>query len=316
MWLFIPPTDMTKFAASAFVPVSQDLILDCTLQNPDIELCVMSSETVSPRPLSWRGWRTRPWHQHFYGTISKPSMADRGAAEFISSLPVIPANRSRSQGCARAKTTRATYGRKSRGSRMRSARNGFSLKMSPAISPLASKTSAEIFREWAIGLQRASYQRRKSAGRIPARGSSFWPTPTFKGSGNRACIVGSPVGIQFKTDQNQTGTQVGIKNAASAWTLMWELMAAAGWQPQPFRSSHRFRVILLNGEKYSTDPLSLNPAFTDWMMGWPSGWTDPQQPVTEWSLWLRRMRTAFYELNWAAETRGDAGSRITLQQTK
>jgi hypothetical protein len=72
---------------------------------------------------------------------------------------------------------------------------------------------------------------------------------------------------------------------------MWELMMAAGWPPQRFRSSHRFRVILLNGEKYSDHPLTLNPAFTDWMMGWPSGWTDPLQPVTGWYQWLRHART-------------------------
>ncbi|WP_241525728.1 DNA cytosine methyltransferase [Pseudophaeobacter leonis] len=30
----------------------------------------MSSETVSPRPLSWRGWQTRPWFRLLYGTIS------------------------------------------------------------------------------------------------------------------------------------------------------------------------------------------------------------------------------------------------------
>jgi len=100
-----------------------------------------------------------------------------------------------------------------------------------------------------------------------------------------------PEGIQFKTDQNQTGTQIGVKTAATAWTLMWELMMAAGWTPQRFRSSHRFRVILLNGEKYSEHPLTLNPAFTDWMMGWPSGWTDPLQPVTGWCQWLRHART-------------------------
>ncbi|WP_224825688.1 hypothetical protein [Cognatishimia sp. MH4019] len=129
------------------------------------------------------------------------------------------------------------------------------------------------------------------------KGSSFWPTPTFKGSGNRAALQGSQAGIQFKTDLNQVGTQIGIKNAASAWTLMWDMLLAAGWTPQPFRSSHPFRVILLSGEKYSSAPLGLNPAFTDWMMGWPSGWTDPLRPVTEWSRWLRHMRIALCELN-------------------
>ncbi len=292
MWLFVPPDDLTSFSASAFAPVSQDLISAFTSQNPDIELCVMSNETVSPRPLSWRGWRTRPWIRLLFGTISNPSMADRGVAAFILSLPVIPASPSRSPGCGGESRTHAISGRTSHELCGRSGPSGVSSRMSQGISPLACKTSSEIFRAWATGLQRASYQRRKSAGRIPVKGCSFWPTPTFKSGGNRACIVGTPQGLQFKTDLNQTGKQVGIKNAASAWTLMWDLMGAAGWTPQRFRSSHRFRVILLSGEKHSGDPLSLNPAFTDWMMGWLSGWSDPLQPVTRWSQWLRRARSS------------------------
>jgi DNA (cytosine-5)-methyltransferase 1 len=72
VWLFIPPKDMKSFAASAFAPVSEALISACTSQSPDTELCVMSSETVSPRPLSWRGWQTRPWLRLLYGTICQP----------------------------------------------------------------------------------------------------------------------------------------------------------------------------------------------------------------------------------------------------
>jgi hypothetical protein len=158
---------------------------------------------------------------------------------------------------------------------------------------LVSETSPESFRQWATGLQRASYQRRKSAGRTSATGCSFWPTPTFKGSGNRACIVLSPErGVEFKNDLNQVGSQIGLWNAAKAWTLMWDMMQAAGWEPKRPASSHQCRVILLNGEKHSDGHLSSNPAFSDWMMGWPPGWTDPLQPVTASSLWLQRARGA------------------------
>lgn len=157
---------------------------------------------------------------------------------------------------------------------------------------MVSETSSETFSSWATGLQRASYQRRKSAGRIPVKGCSFWPTPTFKGSGNRACVMLSPAGVAFKTDENQTGSQIGLKNAASAWSLLWQLLMAAGWEPGSPVSSHRCRVILLNGEKHGSGALSYSPAFTDWMMGWPPGWTDPQQPVTGWFPWLQRARGA------------------------
>lgn len=292
MWLFVPLNDMTTFAASAFAPVSEDWISDCISRCPDIELFALSSETLTPRRLSWRGWRTRPWLRLLSGTICDPLTADRGAAAFISSLPVILASPSRSRACAKARTTPATYGRKSRASQARSSRPPSSSRMSPAISPSASKTSPETFRTWATGLQRASYQRRKSAGRIPARGCSFWATPTFKGSGNRACIQLSPAGLAFRIDQNQTGSQLGLKNQVVSWTLLRQLLDAAGWTGDRFRSSHPNRVILLNGEKHSERGLTLNPAFTDWLMGWPVGWTEPLKPVTGWSHWLQQGRSA------------------------
>ena len=61
---------------------------------------------------------------------------------------------------------------------------------------------------------------------------------------------------------------------------MWDLLMAAGWTPRRPVSSPRCRVILLNGEKHCDGHLSSNPAFSDWVMGWPPGWTDPLQPVT------------------------------------
>lgn len=126
MWLFIPPTDMTSFAASAFAPASEASISVFTSQSPDIGLWVMSSETVST-------------------------------------------------------------------------------------------SSPQTFKAWATGLQRASYQRRKSARRTSATGCSLWPTPTCKGSGNHACIQLSPErGVEFKNDLNQVGNQIGLWNAAKA----------------------------------------------------------------------------------------------------
>ena len=99
-------------------------------------------------------------------------------------------------------------------------------------------------------------------------------------------------GLEFKCDLNQVGSQLGLWNAAKAWTLMWDMLRAAGWTPRRPVSSHPCRVILLGGEKHSDGLLSSNPAFSDWMMGWPPGWTDPLQPVTGFAQWLQRARGA------------------------
>jgi hypothetical protein len=51
------------------------------------------------------------------------------------------------------------------------------------------------------------------------------------------------------------------------------------------------RHLTLNaGPKSSIGDLTFNPNFSDWIMGWPIGWTDPTRPVSGWSVWLRRMR--------------------------
>lgn len=277
-------------AGSACARVSAVSTSDCTSPNPATALWALSSETVSLRPPSWHGWRTRPWHRRLSGTISRPSTADRGAAAFISSLPVIPASRSRSRATVSVSTTQGTCGRTSPASSPRPPLPSCSSRTSPDISPSASRTSCATFREWATGLQRASSRRRKSAPARSAIASSYWATPTFKASGNRAAIRLGPGTFRFQVDQNQTGSQIGLKNQVASWTLLRSILDAAGWQGTTFRSSLPRRVILLNGEKHSEHGLSLNPVFTDWLMGWPSGWTDPQQPVTGWSRWLRQSR--------------------------
>lgn len=288
VWLFVP--QFLTSAALAFAPGSADSTLDFTLPNPDIVLWVMSSETLSQRPLSWLGWRTRPWLRLLFGTISNPSTADLGAAEFISSLPVIPANRSATPATGAARKIPGISGQMSPASCATFSPDSASSKTSPGICPLASTMSPETFKAWAAELQRRSYQRRKSAGLTSASGCSFWPTPTATMSANRACIRLGPGVLRFQRDLNQTGKQVGTGNAAMSWTLLTDMMRGAGWEWQNPRSSHPCRVILLNGEQRSDDGLRLNPAFTDWLMGWPIGWSDPSRPVTEWSPWLRRAR--------------------------
>jgi hypothetical protein len=40
----------------------------------------------------------------------------------------------------------------------------------------------------------------------------------------------------------------------------------------------------------------LNPAFTEWLMGWPIGWTESAPAVTGWCRWQQHMRGALCAL--------------------
>ncbi|WP_342212861.1 hypothetical protein [Rhizobium sp. CFBP 8762] len=99
--------------------------------------------------------------------------------------------------------------------------------------------------------------------------------------------------FRMRDDAAAGGSQFGLGKAARVWTHIWLLMKACGARPTKpfsFQSSRPLHLSLNAGARSSTTDLTFNPNFSDWIMGWPIGWTDPTQPVTEWSLWLRRMR--------------------------
>lgn len=97
----------------------------------------------------------------------------------------------------------------------------------------------------------------------------------------------------MRDDPTQTGSQLATGKAARLWTHIWLLITACGARPtKPFSfpSSHSLHLTLQAGPRSSINDLTFNPNFSDWLMGWPIGWTDPTRPVTGWSAWLRHMR--------------------------
>ncbi|MBB3233403.1 hypothetical protein [Phyllobacterium endophyticum] len=99
--------------------------------------------------------------------------------------------------------------------------------------------------------------------------------------------------LKFRNDPTQTGSQIAIGNVTRLWTHMWLLMKACGATPAKayrFPSSHPLHIGLNAGHRSSTGDLTFNPNFSDWVMGWPIGWTDPTRPVMEWCRWLQLMR--------------------------
>ncbi len=299
MWLFIP---MTVAGRTGSVATCRDLhsaqeLADWSSasmsQNPDIELCVTSSGKLLRRPASWRGWRTRPWIRLLSGTTWRPSTAGHGVARFISSLADIHASHSVVRANAEEKTTRGTFGRTSAGSSRKLTRSGASSRTSKGISIWEPPTSSRTFKAWATQLKRDCFQRLKSVHPTYGAGSSFWPTPTKSLYCNRTEIELSDAGMRLRNDPSQTGSQIALGNATRQWTQTWLLIRA--WNARPkgrpsFRSSRPLHLSLMFGHRSSTGDLTFNPSFSDWIMGWPIGWTEPMRPATEWSAWLLRMR--------------------------
>jgi len=132
-------------------------------------------------------------------------------------------------------------------------------------------------------------------------GYSYWPTPTASNNGNRVEVRVGPSGLMFEIPKGMKGQQKGPKEASKVWTLAWLLLQSTGFKPGTrdemiYRSLPPLRVSLQLGTHASPGTLHYNPRFTEWLMGWPIGWTSCARPVTGFAAWLQRSRTALSAL--------------------
>lgn len=180
MWLHIPNLDVCTSAQDTEV-----LSLDSDLPEFDPDLYVTSNATALQRPLSWRGWQRRTWIKLLSGTISQPLMANRGATEWISSLPVSLVSPSVSQDHSWELTTTAGSGLPS---------NESFVTWDPVLSSW--KTSPNLFGEVCLlsslilpssGSMRNGVctQRPRLAHRTNVNASGSWPTPRASMNENR-----------------------------------------------------------------------------------------------------------------------------------
>ena len=129
------------------------------------------------RPLSWRGWKTKPWIKHLSGTTLAPSTASRGAVSWISSMAAIHASLLASQEKNSATKTRDISGLTSPVSSVKSNRRFVSSKMSADIYDWASNKSMMTFDRWVMALRLACLQRRKLGQPTDGSDCSSWLTP-------------------------------------------------------------------------------------------------------------------------------------------
>jgi hypothetical protein len=91
MWLYIP----REYCLSS--QESVDLIARYGLFFQNVELFVTLSGKPTPRPYSWRGWKTRPWMKLLYGVTLQPSTVKASMDAWIQSHLDFPVPTSQSQ---------------------------------------------------------------------------------------------------------------------------------------------------------------------------------------------------------------------------
>lgn len=100
-----------------------------------------------------------------------------------------------------------------------------------------------------------------------------WPTPRAQEPGSTSENYGK-----------------GLKNTAENWatptTRDWKDTANAN-VPVNSLLGRQAPQIMKDGTE---SQITLNPRFTEWLMGWPIGWTEFELAETEWFRWLQRMR--------------------------
>ena len=183
-WLFVPGLEGSN---SDFELLSES----------SIALCVTSSGKHLLRPLSWRGWKTRPWIKHLSGTISHPSTAARGVATWISLLPVSRANPTRLPGAKKERKTNAGSGPRSQEPFATWAPELSSWRMcQTSLIPELSTFSGPWPKRGAIRSGTA-FRLLKSAVAIDAKDSSSWPTARAADS----------QGSDYQRDKGQKGKE-------------------------------------------------------------------------------------------------------------
>jgi hypothetical protein len=114
---------------------------------------------------------------------------------------------------------------------------------------------------------------------LPYQTKQSWPTvrtSSANGASSKEVEAGNP----------KQRLEVMITNWATPTTRDWKDTASAN-VPVNSLLGRQAPQIMKDGTQ---SQITLNPRFTEWLMGWPIGWTEFELAETEWFHWLQRMR--------------------------
>lgn len=217
MWLYVPPP------SSPSAPDTAGWSSASALLSLEFVVWVLSSGKPSPQRSSQVEWSKVPWIHVLSMTIWNPSMAERTATAWISSLPVSPARAPASQESDSASSTNAGSGRKSGASRKKRTPAGSSVRTSPVSSLL---TVGEHSRTSSGTWHRAGGMR---SGTVSPRQPSEPRTSAIVSS----CLLPTPAASEYGSSQNGINGVGGEHERPSAGRPSLGTAARTGMIPTP-----------------------------------------------------------------------------------
>jgi len=186
-------------------------------------------------------WKRDSWTRHLSGRILRPSLGQRFATEWTSSLGATHASPSVQQANAEARTTRGTCGPTSQTAFDFSGLGAASLRTSKDISAWGCPTLSKTWQEWVIERRGAYSARLKSAHRTNASGCSSWPTvrhgESWQGHGATQSYAENGANHQVNYRYNKQGEKISIPKGTFDTTLTTAVIAQ-NW-PSPVASEVR-----------------------------------------------------------------------------
>ena len=278
------------------------------------------------RPASLRrAWKTKHWMPGLSGLTFEPLTANRGVAAWISSLRDIRASHSALPDGNKPNRIPVTCGHTSVTSWPISGQGSLFSRMSPTIYDWASNKSMMTYEAWVTALRRACLRRKKSVLRTSANDCSSWPTPRAQEPGStspgyrkglsetarqwltpRASETSERQDTCLKRMADRTDNAYG---SLTTQATTWPTPLSRDWKDSPGmkkretgQTSLAETAFQLGRQDHETSKhgdlsqLRLNPLFTEWLMGWPTGWTGSASVATAWCRWLPLMRSELLRL--------------------
>ena len=227
MWIYIP-------ASFRCAPASADSTSESDWRFPALEQSVSwrgSTRSAKSWRLAWNKGRLSPL---LFTRISEPSMADRGVAGWISSLPVTHASPSLLPAVGSGRKTSATSGPRSCESLARWDRASSSWRMSQATFDWDSTEFSETLPISGSMRSGALYARPTLERPTDESGYSCWPTATMM-DGNRAGKAETYEGFlehQAKHAERGVNAHFHLNAASSKWAAQWPTPRAMTGGPE------------------------------------------------------------------------------------